>query len=923
MTLAEVLTIIKNCLAGSVLLLACAALAACDTTTPEEHFASARNYYAAGEIRTAVIELKNALQKAPDLAEARRLLGESHARLGDYPSALKEFERALDLGLADEALRVGLLNSKNRLGRYQEVIGELEQAGALTPVFALALADAYLTAQDLAKARPLYEQALGLAGGNLGLGTIAWLQGDHERAGKYLEQAVTLDSTGRDAWLRKGEFELATGSLDAAAASFNQARDLPGGQISGSLGLARVFLADGRFAAAAEQVTEVLRLAPSLFVAHYLDGLIKFQNGDIDGAEAALREVQRNVPGHPPSLYLMGAVKFQQNQLSQAEDNLQRFLAQDPNNESAAKLLASVRQRQGDQARALDTLSPFLVSTVDPQLLAMAGTIELRLGDAVAATRLLQRAVELAPDMAPFRNQLALSLLSTGDQDRAKVELQTAIAVDAEQFQSDYLLAMLRLRENDYAAALEAVNAIISKSPENPLGYNLKGAVLLGQRDLAGAIDAFEQALGFEPGYLPAASNLARLAERDGDIEAARARYAAVLESVPGTEGALLALADLAARQNDLEVAERNLLAVIANNPDSLRARLGLLRLYLTQNRVNEADLQADAATAIAPRLPDVLLLRAEVDLRRGDVAAARERAESLQALVADRSNQPLLLTALGNLQSRVGLLTLARANLTAAIAASEGAAPVALRELARLDLRDNQPLAARARLDELLELDSESPAVRLLEADILLAEGKSAAAQSRFAELAAAGMRDAAMRLALLRIGENENAPALAGLDDWLAAHPGDVGAQILRADVLMRRADKTAAIQQYEKLLEAENPVVLNNLAWLYMQREDERALATARRAQELAPDNSDIADTLGWIQLQSGQAEEALGYLRQSVRANPKNASVQYHLGLAYRDAGDAAAAVRALRDAIALGEFPELDEAQKALAELAGT
>ena len=42
LALAEVVTIGKNCLAGSVLLLACAALTACDTTTPEEHFASAR-----------------------------------------------------------------------------------------------------------------------------------------------------------------------------------------------------------------------------------------------------------------------------------------------------------------------------------------------------------------------------------------------------------------------------------------------------------------------------------------------------------------------------------------------------------------------------------------------------------------------------------------------------------------------------------------------------------------------------------------------------------------------------------------------------------------------------------------------------------------------------------------------------------------
>ena len=107
---------------------------ACDSTTPEEHLESAQAYYASGEIRTAVIELKNALQKAPDHAEGRRLLGESYAQLGDYPSSLKEFERALNLGLDDESLQHGLLTSKIRLGRYQEVIGALDQSGALSPV---------------------------------------------------------------------------------------------------------------------------------------------------------------------------------------------------------------------------------------------------------------------------------------------------------------------------------------------------------------------------------------------------------------------------------------------------------------------------------------------------------------------------------------------------------------------------------------------------------------------------------------------------------------------------------------------------------------------------------------------------------------------------------------------------------------------
>ena len=101
-------------------------LMACDTTTPAEHFERAQGMYGENALRAAVIELKNALQKQPEHAQARLLLGQTRYKLGDYPSALKEFERSLDLGLANEAVTLGLLSAKVRLGRYQEVIGELE-----------------------------------------------------------------------------------------------------------------------------------------------------------------------------------------------------------------------------------------------------------------------------------------------------------------------------------------------------------------------------------------------------------------------------------------------------------------------------------------------------------------------------------------------------------------------------------------------------------------------------------------------------------------------------------------------------------------------------------------------------------------------------------------------------------------------------
>ncbi|MFU8816171.1 MAG: XrtA/PEP-CTERM system TPR-repeat protein PrsT [Pseudomonadales bacterium] len=905
---------------GCCLLLA-VVLAGCDSATAEQHVDNAQARLAQDDVRTAVIELKNALQKEPDLAQARLMLGEAHARLGDHPSALKEFERALDLGLDDPRVQAGLLRSKVRLGRYQEVIGALEDAGALTPEFAVILADANLEAGDLGRAKALYQQGLALADGNLGLGLIAWQEGDLERAEHYLTRAVTLDPGHADAWLRKGEFSLAQQAYADAEQAFDNAAALAAGQVLGRVGLARVHLVQGDLDAAAAEVQRILRLAPQFPVAHYLDGLIRFERDDVTGAEAAIREVQRVAPAHPPSLYLMGAIKYRQGQHAQAEDNLQRFLAQDFGNDAAAKLLASVRFDRGDHQRAVDALEARLDATTDPQLLALYGAAQLRLGNAAQATQALERAVALAPDMAAFRNQLALSLLATGDRARAEVELNSAVAVDSEQFQSDYLLAMVRVRERDWPAAAEAVEALVQKSPDSPIGYNLRGVVAMAREDRAAAEQAFQTALHQDAGFLPAVQNLARMAEQAGDREAAVRFYEDFLAGRDDDESALLALADLAVRGSDAGAAVDYLQRAVLANPESVRARLGLSRLHFAQGQLASAGSVVSEALVLAPTMPDLLLLRAEIDLRSGNVEAARRIATDLQPQAARLPDNRALHLALGNLQARVGQLTLARTNLERALVLSDGVDATALRGLARLDLRDGRTEAARARVQQLRQAGEDDAETKLLEADVLLAENRRDEAESRFSELADAGVRDGMIRMVGLEARE-DRAAATARLQTWLDDRPEDLGAQLLLADLLMRQ-DQERAIARYEALVETNNPVALNNLAWLYMERKDPRALATARAAVAAAPDNPDILDTLGWILLQEGQKPEAVRLLRRSVQLNPNNPSVHYHLGVALRETGDVRGARDALTRAMELRAFPEQEDARRVLEELADT
>ena len=111
------------------------------------------------------------------------------------------------------------------------------------------------------------------------------------------------------------------------------------------------------------------------------------------------------------------------------------------------------------------------------------------------------------------------------------------------------------------------------------------------------------------------------------------------------------------------------------------------------------------------------------------------------------------------------------------------------------------------------------------------------------------------------------------------------------------------------------------MNDLAWIYHQSNDDRALQTAERAYTLLLENAAIADTLGWIQLDAENIEPALELLEKAGKAAPQNPEIQYHLAIAYRQSGDPDAAKRILSSLIQADKnFPSREAAQNALTSL---
>jgi Tfp pilus assembly protein PilF len=141
--------------------------------------------------------------------------------------------------------------------------------------------------------------------------------------------------------------------------------------------------------------------------------------------------------------------------------------------------------------------------------------------------------------------------------------------------------------------------------------------------------------------------------------------------------------------------------------------------------------------------------------------------------------------------------------------------------------------------------------------------------------------------------------------------------------ASTLHQRGDRSAAVAEYERVLKAQpgSVLALNNLAWLYFEDGDARALELAERAYNRAPERAEIIDTYGWLLIKGGRVEEGLSLLEKASKRAPGNGDIRYHLAAGLAEAGEKSRAKRELTALLDSGkEFSEKPAARALLEEL---
>ncbi len=890
----------------------------------------AQRYLGKGDINAAVIQFKNAIKSDPDNAKARFLLGGLYLRLGQGAGAEKEFRAARKRGFDDGEILVPLARAYLLQAKFQNVLDEFSAAvlTTRTPEMTVMMARAEIGLRRFKEAESLLSPLTGkddkYAPAHTVLAQVYVRTGRADAADKEIDAALALTPDSAEALVIKGELLRARRDRAGAIDYFSRALQANPSNVLALLGRAATLIDQNKMDQAGKDLDAADKLAPNNPFATYLRALSLARQQKFEAAKDKLLSAGRALDEHMPSIYLLGALSYALKQYEQAEAYLSRFVAIVPNNLPARQLLAAALMRKGDAREAIRILRPAVDKAPDDaRLLALLGAAYMQNRQYADGSDMLERAAAVAPDVANIRTQLALSRLAAGSSDQAVDDLQAALDLDPGSSQAALVLAYVKLRKGDYDGALKAARRLGKQQPGNPLPSNLAGAAYLGKGDVAAAKKQFEEALRVAPGYFPAQRNLAEIDFREGHPDKARARLEALIGD--GAKGAksirpMTALAELALRQNRIDDAIAWLEKATRADPAAAVPRARLANLYM---RAREPEKALSTARELERRYPDnprAIDTLGRAQMAAGETGDAVATFERLTARLPD-AMAPLLQLA----QAQVAAKNPAGARETLRKAMEKG--PEDVRPyvvLANLETGEGRYDEARRAARYVVKKKPDAALGFMLLGNVEMAARNYSEAATAFGEAYKRQPSSvSAVRLFQSRIGAGRQEEAIAGMREWVAANPDDRQSRLILGNGYLSLKRYDEAIDEFERLARdiPDSAVVLNNLAWLYQQKGDPRAVATAEKAMGLAPNSPQVVDTYGWILVQNGDVEKGIKLLRTASIKAPQQLEIRYHLAVGLYKSGRTDEARRMLETLLSMGgDFKGLADARALLRKL---
>ncbi|VAW03814.1 hypothetical protein MNBD_ALPHA01-1048 [hydrothermal vent metagenome] len=890
----------------------------------------AEKYLKKGDVKAAIIQLKNAVVADPKNPENRATLAALYLQVQNPESAEKEYMRALELGIERSKVIINLSKTRLLLRKYQLVLDSLDEndvSDAERGDAYLIIGNAHQGLKDTEKALEYFEKGEEAGGQTDGLSVaiaqIYYFQKDMKRAEEKADEALVINPKNVKGLILKGELVNQQSGPEKSLTYFEQALEYEPKNISALFKVAAILFDLNRSDEALEKLDIIYSVAPKLPLANYLSAVIYARKNDLDKAEEFLNASGQALDDFPGALILRGVINYSRQNYAQAIYNLNKMVKLVPDNVVARRLLGASLLRQNDAEQAIKVLMPVVESgKAGSVIYALLGSANMKLGKFEEGTTYFERAVEDKPGESKLKTQLALSKLASGDSKAALTNLEEILAEDPNSKQAAVFMSLISLREKNFDKAIESADKLIAQDTENPVGYNLKGSAYVGQKNTQQARVQFEKAIAVEPSYYSASMNLAQLELKEGNEEKALKIYRDILKEDKDYSAALLAMARHMKGKKNFADAEKYYQRTIDSAPKNIRAVIEFTEFFVMQKKIDRAKAIAQQIIVDFPDQAAGYEANGNIDLIRRDAASAVNNFGRMAAILGNNAGAYQLL---GRAQMRNNDASNARKTFLKALPMAKNKM-LLLIDLAMLEINQKNYGKAQEYIDQLKNNNEKNFTPYVLEGNLLAVQGKKAASLASYqkaSEMGASGSRFT-VEIARSYISNNQAGKAQEVMHNWLATNNNDLAVRHILASYYLQEKSYQKSIGQYETILglDEKNAVALNNVAWLYSQvGQDKRALSTAEKAYNLFPDEAPFIDTYAWILVQRGENAKGLELLQKAISKAPDMVEIRYHFAVALKNAGRRAVAKKELETVIASGkEFPGIENARKLLNEL---
>jgi tetratricopeptide (TPR) repeat protein len=577
-------------------------------------------------------------------------------------------------------LHVVLADLEASSQNYEAVQEQLQQVITLEPkalTHRARLAQFFLFRKDVAGAAATWRQAIKdlpeQQEPKLALIDLLWSQQGESVATDEMQAMVAREPNNADLKLSLGGYLERQGKLDQAEQTYQEVikkSDKDAAGLGARNRLAALYLTKRNDPAQAEKlVAEVLKESPRDNDALILRANMALQKGDATTAITDLRGVLRDQPNSAPLMRALAKAHLQNNEASLAEETLRSALQSNPGDIPTRKELAQLLLQQGkaDQAKTmLEQMTAVQGLGSDLEIIDAQFKAQLMAKDYAAAMQTAEKLQGLRPNIGIGWYYAGLAAEGQKSLDAARKGYETSLQKQPDAAEPLAALVRLDVADKQIPRALQRLDKVIAVNPKHAVAHNLRGELLLSEKQWPEAIAAFNKSVESAPNWWAPYRGLALAQLGNKQADAAINTYQAGIDKTKGT-ALSTDLAALYERMGKADDAIKVYEQWLQREPKSLMAANNLTMLLLNYRNDKPS---VDKAVKISELLasskePALLDTRGWAKFKAGEYQAA---VNLLQQAANAAPDSNTLRYHLGMAQWKAGDASAARDNLQAAV---------------------------------------------------------------------------------------------------------------------------------------------------------------------------------------------------------------------------------------------------------------